>query len=141
MKKVTKAQFIKGLNKALEWEYAATIQYVQHAAMITGPEYDAVAAELIIHANEELAHAVKVAEAIADLGGVPTVKSEKREIAKSSKKMLIQDLAGEELAIRIYKALIKQAESLGEYGIRRAMEDILIQEEEHRRDLLSSLGR
>jgi bacterioferritin len=141
MTKVTKVQFIKGLNKALEWEYAATIQYVQHAAMITGPEYDAVAAELIIHAGEELAHAVKVAEAIADLGGVPTVKAEKREIAKNSKKMLIQDLAGEELAIRIYKNLIVQAEALGEYGIRRAMEDILIQEEEHRRDILSSLGR
>jgi bacterioferritin len=141
MKKVTKNQFIKGLNKALEWEYAATIQYIQHAAVITGPEYDAVAQELIVHANEELAHAVSVAEAIADLGGVPSVGVEKRAVSKNSKRMLEQDLKGEELAIRIYKQLIGQAEGLGEYGIRRILEDILIQEEEHRRDLLSSLGR
>ena len=55
--------------------------------------------------------------------------------------MLEQDLKGEELAIKIYKKLVSQAESLGEYGIRRVLEDILMQEEEHRRDILSSLGR
>jgi len=136
-----KQKFIEGLNKALEWEYAAAVQYVQHAAMVTGPEYDAIAAELIVHANEELGHAVKVAEMIADLDGVPSVKVEKRETAKSSKKMLKQDLAGEELAIKIYKNLIAQAEKLGEYGVRRVLEDILMDEEEHRRDLLSSLGK
>lgn len=137
----TKEEFITGLNKALEWEYAAAIQYIQHAAVITGPEYDAIAKELVVHANEEIAHAISVAEAISDLGGTPTIEPEKREVSPDSKTMLEQDLAGEELAISIYKNLIKQAEELGEYGIRRILEDILMQEEEHRRDLLSSLGR
>jgi bacterioferritin len=41
----------------------------------------------------------------------------------------------------MHKELIAIAEELGEYGMRRALEDILVQEEEHRRDLLSSLGR
>ena len=136
-----KEQFITDLNKALEWEYAAAIQYIQHAAVITGAEYDSISKELIIHANEEIAHAILVANAISDLGGVPTIEVEKREISPESKTMLEQDLAGEELAIKLYKNLIKGADELGEYGIRRVMEDILMQEEEYRRDLMSSLGK
>lgn len=136
-----KEEFIKLLNKALEWEYAAAIQYVQHAAVITGPEYDAIAAELVVHSNEEMAHAVTVSTMISDLDGTPTIDVEKRDISEDAKTMLEQDLAGEELAIKIYKELIEMAEELGEYGLRRGLEDILIQEEEHRRDILSSLGR
>ncbi len=138
---MSKQSFLKKLNKALEWEYASAIQYVQHSAVMTGPEYDSITEELVIHANEELAHAVKVAEAIADLGGTPTIEVEERNISESSKTMLEQDLEGEEIAIKLYKELIKMAEQLQEYGIRRVLEDILMDEEEHRRDLLSSLGK
>ena len=138
---ITNKSFIDGLNKALEWEFAAAVQYVQHAAVITGPEYGSIAKELIVHANEEMAHAVVVSTIISDLGGTPSIDIEKRDTSKEGMKMLEQDLAGEELAITIYKGLIKQAEKLGEYGYRRQLEQILIEEEEHRRDLLSSLGR
>ena len=137
----TKDQFISKLNKALEWEYASAIQYVQHAAMITGAQYDAIAKELIIHSNEEMMHAVKVSEMIADLGGIPTVNVERREVSDVSQKMLEQDLMGEELAIGIYKELIKIAEELEECANRRILEDILMDEEEHRRDLMNTLGR
>lgn len=137
----TKEEFIDKLNKALEWEYASAIQYVQHAAVITGPEYDAIAEELVIHSNEEMAHAVTVSNMISDLGGTPTIDVEERNISDDSKKMLEQDLEGEEIAISLYKELIGIAEELKEYGIRRGLEDILLQEEEHRRDLLGSLGR
>ena len=133
--------FIDELNIALQWEYAAAVQYVQHASVITGAQYDAIAKELIVHSNEEMAHAVMLADAISDLGGTPTADVEKREVSEDSETLLTQDLAGEEYAITMYKKLIKQAEELEEYGIRRILEDILIQEEEHRRDLLSALGR
>lgn len=136
-----KEEFINKLNKALEWEYAAAVQYIQHSSVITGPEYDAIAAELVVHSNEEMAHAVSVSTMIGDLGGTPTIDIEKRDISEDAKTMLEQDLAGEELAINMYKELIGMAEELGEYGLRRGLEDILIQEEEHRRDILSSLGQ
>lgn len=139
--KATKELFIEELNKALEWEYAAAVQYIQHAAVITGAEYDAIAKELEVHANEELAHAIMVSTAISDLGGTPSIEVEKREISGDAKTMLEQDLKGEEHAIFMYKNLIRMAEELQEYGIRRILEDILIQEEEHRRDILSSLGK
>lgn len=138
---LSKEEFIKKLNKDLEWEYAAAIQYIQHAAVITGPEFDAITKELIVHSNEEMMHAQKISELITDLSGVPTVEVEKREVSDDSRAMLEQDLKGEETAIERYKERIKQAEELGEYGIRRILEDILMQEEEHRRDLLGSLGK
>lgn len=137
---VTKEQFIIDLNKALEWEYASAIQYIQHASVITGAQYASIAKELVIHANEEMAHAVLVATIIADLGGVPTIEVEKREVDADSEMMLKQDLQGEEIAIALYKALVKNAEALGEYGIRQTLEGILMQEEEHRRDIMTSLG-
>ncbi|MFH1533934.1 MAG: ferritin-like domain-containing protein [Nitrospirota bacterium] len=138
---ITKEEFIKELNKDLEYEYAAAIQYVQHSSVITGPEYDAIAKELIVHSNEEMAHAISIATAISDLGGTPTIDVDERHVSENSKVMLEQDLEGEETAIRRYKERVMQAEELGEYGIRRVLEDVLMQEEEHRRDILSSLGR
>lgn len=138
---IKKEEFIEELNVDLQWEYAAAIQYIQHAAMITGPEYDAIAEELLVHADEEIGHAKKVADMIADLGGTVTMEVEERKTDDKSQEMLKQDLAGEELAITRYKERIGQAEEMKEYGLRRVLEDILMDEEEHRRDLLSSLGR
>jgi bacterioferritin len=140
MAEVTKEKLIEELNKDLEWEYAAAIQYVQHAAVMTGPEYDSIIKELVIHAQEELAHAVTVAEQVSFLGGVPSIDVENMEVSPDSKTMLEQDLWGEDNAITRYRERIAQAESLGEYGLRRVLEDILMQEEEHKRDIQTALG-
>ncbi len=128
------------LNKDLEWEYAAAIQYVQHASVITGHEYESIQKELIIHSQEEMQYAVMVSEQIDFLGGVPTVDIEQIDVSPESLAMLQQDLKGEDNAIVRYKERIYQAEQLREYGLRRVIEDILIQEEEHKRDLLTVIA-
>ena len=135
--KITKKKLLKELNKDLEWEYSAAIQYVQHASAITGAQYESIQKELIIHSQEEMMHAVMLSDQINFLGGVPTVDVEKRETDSDSLAMLKQDLKGEDNAIDRYKERITQAEALKEYGLRRVLEDILIQEEEHKRDLLT----
>lgn len=134
---ITKEELIKELNKDLEWEYAAAIQYVQHSAVITGAKYESFLKELVLHSQEEMQHALMLSEQIDFLGGIPTVKVEKIGTSPKSLEMLKQDLAGEELAIKRYKERVEQAEELKEYGLRRILEDILIQEEEHKRDLLT----
>lgn len=138
-RKLTRAQLIDELNKDLAKEYAALIQYVQHASVITGPQYDAISAELTIHASEEHQHAVTLSDQIDFLGGLPDVNVADIHISPDSKTMLEQDLDGELDAIARYRARIGQAEMLQEYGLRRALEDILIIEEEHARDLQSAL--
>ncbi len=137
---VSREVLIKELNKDLEWEYAAAVQYVQHAAVLTGAQYESIKKELVIHSQEEMQHAVMLSEQMDFLGGVPTIDIEQRDLAEDARTMLEQDLAGEDNAIARYKARIRQAEELQEYGLRRVLEDILIQEEEHKRDLLDALG-
>lgn len=139
--KITMKKLLSELNKDLEWEYAAAIQYVQHAATINGAQFDSIQKELLIHAQEEMQHAVMLSEQIDFLGGIPTVDVEKREISADSLEMLKQDLIGEENAIARYKERIGQAEALKEYGLRRVLEDILIQEEEHKRDIANALSK
>lgn len=140
-RKATKAQIIDLLNKDLAKEYSALIQYVQHAAVITGPEYDSIAAELAVHSAEEHQHAITLSNQIDFLGGVPAVDVADIHISPDSKTMLEQDLGGERDAIARYRERIAQAEMLQEYGLRRALEDILIIEEEHARDLQSALNQ
>jgi bacterioferritin len=138
---ITKEAVIAELNHDLADEFGAAVQYVQHAATVTGAEYDAISKELIIHSNEEMMHAVSLSNIIGDLGGVPGTDVSERHVSTDSKEMLEQDLAGEEGAIARYKERIAQAEALGEYGVRRLLEDILMMEEEHRRDLANTLGK
>ena len=139
--KITMKKLLAELNKDLEWEYSAAVQYVQHAATINGAQFDSIQKELLIHAQEEMQHAVMLSEQIDFLGGVPTVEVEKREISGDSFEMLRQDLKGEVNAITRYKERIGQAEELKEYGLRRVLEDILIQEEEHKRDIANALSQ
>ena len=136
---ITLNQLLAALNKDLEWEYAAAIQYTQHAAVITGAKYESIRKELLVHAQEEMQHAVLLAEQIDYLGGTPSVDVERREVSQDSLEMLRQDLRGEQHAIDSYKERIAQAEALREYGLRRVLEDILIQEEEHKRDLMTAV--
>jgi len=86
-------------------------------------------------------HAVSLSNQIAYLGGIPTMDVEERETSDDSIELLKQDLKGELTAIEGYKERIAQAEELKLYGLRRALEDILIQEEEHYRDIAFMLGK
>lgn len=139
--KITLKKMLSELNKDLEWEYSAAIQYVQHAAAMHGAQYDSIQKELLIHAQQEMQHAVMLSDQIDFLGGVPTVDVEEREISPDNVEMLKQDLKGEDNAIKRYKARIRQAEELQEYGLRRVLEDILVQEEEHKRDIFNALAK
>ena len=139
--KITMKKLLAELNKDLEWEYAAAIQYVQHAATINGAQFDSIKKELLIHSQEEMQHAVMLSDQIDFLGGVPTVDVENRAVSPDNVEMLKQDLWGENNAISRYKERIGQAEELKEYGLRRVLEDILIQEEEHKRDLNNALSK
>ena len=64
-------QLLERLNKAYASEWLAYYQYWLGAKLIKGPMKNAVAAELTLHATEELSHAVLVADRIIQLGGSP----------------------------------------------------------------------
>lgn len=136
---MTKEELIDLLNKDLTLEYSAAIQYIQHAAKVTGAKYQSIQKELVVHANEEIGHALQIAEQIAYLGGDPTVEVAERYVSDDSTEMLKQDLEGERDAVRRYRERVKQARELGEFGLARVLEEILLMEEEHERDIAGAL--
>lgn len=140
MAKITKKQLIELLNKDLGLEYTAIVQYTQHQGTLKGAMYQSIQKELIIHAQEELAHATILAAQIDYLGGVPTVVMPPAKTSKESVRMLEQDLEGENDAIARYTTRIRQAEDLDLYHLAQQLRTILAMEQEHAMDLEQALG-
>lgn len=138
---ITKEKLIELLNLDLSLEYSAGIQYIQHAAVMTGAQYGDIIKELKIHANEEFGHAMILADQIDYLGGVPTVDIGQIYVSEENVTMLEQDLTGEKDAIKRYKMRIDQAEELKEIALAQQLRLILAVEQEHAMDLMQALGK
>ena len=59
------------LNDALATELVCVLRYKRHYFTADGRESPAIAAEFLVHANEEAAHADLLAQRIVQLGGSP----------------------------------------------------------------------
>jgi bacterioferritin len=138
---ITQKKLIDLLNKDLELEYSAAIQYINHAAVMTGAAYGDIIKELKIHANEEIQHAMTLADQIDYLGGSPSVNVGKILTSDDNVQMLEQDLDGEEDAIKRYKIRVEQAEQLKEFALAQQLRTILAMEQEHAMDLKQALGK
>ncbi len=134
-------KLIELLNNDLELEYSAAIQYINHSAVMRGAAYGDIIKELKVHANEEIQHAMTLADQIDFLGGKPSVNVGNILTSESNDEMLEQDLAGEEDAIKRYKARIEQAEELKEFAFAQQLRNILAMEQEHAMDLRQALGK
>ncbi|MBP3041683.1 ferritin-like domain-containing protein [Bacillaceae bacterium Marseille-Q3522] len=133
-------QIVNGLNLDLAWEYAAGIQYAQHASLLKGAAYFAVAEELAVHSKDEFGHALELSELIQYLGGIPTTQVAPVYTSMDNEEMLRQDLQGEYDAIRRYLQRIQQLEELRMYDSAQKIRDIAVTEQEHAIDLEIALG-
>ncbi|MBN1492659.1 MAG: ferritin-like domain-containing protein [Candidatus Omnitrophica bacterium] len=138
---ITVKKMIDLLNKDLELEYSAAIQYINHSAVMSGASYGDIIKELKIHANEEIQHAMALADQIDYLGGKPSIDVGKIYTADDNVEMLEQDLAGEEDAIKRYKIRVEQAEDMKEYALAQQLRTILAMEQEHAMDIKQALGK
>lgn len=109
---ITKESLVDKLNGDLAREYTAIVQYTQHSGVITGAAYGDIKKEIIIHAGEELQHALTPTDQIDYLGGEPTAKVLPANISDDNKEMLQQDLDGENEAIERYIERIGEAEEM-----------------------------
>ena len=137
---VTRKQLITALNEDLAREYQAIIAYTVYSQVLKGAEYMAIAAELEVHAAEELSHALKIAKHIDYLGGVPTTNTLPVKVSDDPRALLRFDLENENDTVRNYRERVRQCEALQEYGIAEDIREILRQEQEHQIDLATALG-
>lgn len=119
------------LNQDLSDELGSTIQYLHHHWTAEGIDAAAVIDMFEATAREEMKHAEKLAERIVQLGGDPTTTVGKVKKGGNLRKMIEDDLAGEQMAVARYKAHIKRAAAAGDSTTRLLLEEILHDEEEH----------
>ena len=137
---VTRKQLVALLNEDLSREYQAIIAYVVYSQVLKGAAYMNIAAELAVHATEELSHALTIAKLIDYLGGMPTVTPQPVKTSEQAEEMLRFDLENENETIRNYRERVRQCEALGEYAMAEHIRDILVTEQEHQIDLATALG-
>ena len=109
-------KLIQMLNEALSEEWLAYYQYWIGARMMEGPMRSEIEPELLVHADQELNHAVLVVNRIIQLGGTPVLTPEEwykktncgYETPKdpSTRILLNQNIKGEQCAIEVYQKLL-----------------------------------
>lgn len=142
---------VRILNEALATELVCVLRYKYHHYMAAGIHAQSVAAEFLEHAQEEQAHADRIAERITQLDGAPNFSPEGLLSRSHSDyvegedlvDMIKEDLVAERIAIDSYREIVQYLGN-DDPTSRRLMEDILGQEEEHAEDmatLLEQLGK
>jgi len=135
-----KEDLIRALQEDLAREYKAIIQYVIYSQTLNKAQYMDIAAELEKHARQELDHALRIARQLDYFGAYPTHQPKPIEVSDDNEKMLWFDLQAEDETVQNYRERIRQAESLGEYGLAEELREIVRNEQEHQIDLATALG-
>jgi len=133
-------QFIADLNQDLRLEFQSIVQFVQHIATITGPEYTSTVDELKVHLSQELAHTITLAEQVAFLGGTPATTIGEVPPAADSQAALAADLKLESDQLDRYRERVVQAAGLNLPDVGEALRPLLTETQEHVRDLQAALG-
>ena len=128
------------LNEDLSREYQAIIGYVVYSQVLSGAQYMDIAAQLEIHAKQELDHALIISRQIDYLGKMPSVTPKPVRTSEKAEEMLRFDLDNENETIRNYRDRIRQCEALGEYAMAEQIRQIVVQEQDHQIDLATALG-
>lgn len=138
---------VKLLNDALATELVCVLRYKRHYFTANGEASPAIADEFLVHANDESAHADKIAERIVQLGGAPDFNPQSlqgRSHAGYDESLELQamvraNLTAERVAVETYRQMIAL---IGDKDptTRRMLEEILTDEEEHADELKDWLG-
>lgn len=142
-----KEELAKTLNRGLELEHAARIQYLAHAELIKGLGAEKLIERLTEIASDEQKHEEQFRNLVANyLGGEPTMGLAETHRAKDIKEILEVNLKDEKAAIDFYKQtyrkVIDNKESL-QYEfetLEHEIRHIIIDEEEHVVELSLLLG-
>ena len=132
------------LNKAFADEWLAYYQYWLGAKVVKGPMKEAVIAELLQHAADELRHADMVTTRIIQLGGTPATSPkiwyDFTNCGYDAPEdpyvltLLEQNIKGEQCAIGVYNAMLAETRELDPVNYNMAVQ-ILQDEVEHEEDL------
>jgi bacterioferritin len=128
-------ELIEGLNVDLAAEYQAVIMYRTYASLVSGPYRQDLRAFFESEIPDELGHAAFLADKIVALGGIPTTQVSPIPFTDDNRKMLENALAAEIDTIDRYTRRLDQAEQLGEIAVKIQLENLIVDESQHRDDI------
>lgn len=142
-----KKELVKMLNRALELEHAARIQYLAHAELVKGEVAEKIIERLKEIASDEQKHEDKFRNLIGNyLGGEPAMSLAETHRAQTVKEILEVNLKGEKDAIDYYKQVYKKVVA-GKEDLRYEFETlehdirhVITDEQEHVAELSLLLG-
>jgi len=138
---ITRERLAELLNEDLSREYQAIIGYVVYSQVLKGAQYMNIADQLMLHAKQELDHALIIARQVDYLGKMPTVTPQPVRTSEKATEMLRFDLENEGETIRNYRDRVRQCEELGEFAMAEQIRGILVNEQDHQIDLATALGK
>jgi bacterioferritin len=105
-----KADLLKMLNKALELEHAARIQYLIHAEQIKGADAEKIIERLTEIAGDEQKHEGMFRNLIGSyLGGIPSMNIAETHSAENREGIFRVNIKDEKTAIDFYKQIYRKA--------------------------------
>ncbi len=126
------------LNRALEMEHQANIQYLSHAQIPVGEISEVIIKRLEEIAGDERGHADKLRDLIGDyLDGVPAITMTKARNASTIKEILKENIEDEKKAVEFYTAILKKIVEmkadlpLNYFKLEHDVRHILMEEQEH----------
>jgi bacterioferritin len=133
---------VRLLNDALATELTCVLRYRRHYFTARSIAAAAVADEFLVHANDELRHADKIAERIVQLGGEPDFHPDRLlershadyDEALELPAMIRANLVAERVAVEAYRQMIALVADK-DPTTRRLLEEVLADEEEHADEL------
>ena len=127
-------ELIDGLNTDLAAEYQAVVMYRTYASLVSGPYRQDLRAFFEGEIPDELGHAGFLADKIVALGGVPTTDVPPVALG-DNRQMLENALAAEIDTIQRYTIRLAQAEEAGEIAVKVQLENLIVDESQHRDDI------
>jgi len=131
-------EVIDVLNKALSLEHAATMQYQQHALLVSGLWRKVFADFFASQSRSSQDHALKFGQKIVALGGLPTVEVATVHQSTDLEEMLRQNLELERETMKAYLEAHALAE--GDIALRAMLESHIDSEQRDIEELEMYLG-
>ncbi len=142
------SEICKLLNDALATEWVCVLRYKRHYFTASGLTSTPIADEFLVHANEEMTHADRLAERIVQLGGEPMLdpaqllshSHAEYDDSLDLNSMIRANLVAERVAVEVYRQMIQ---IIGDKDptTTKLLQEILADEEEHADELSDWLDR
>lgn len=133
--KGSRKELLKGLNQDLAAEFQAVIMYRLFASLVTGPYRGELQKFFEAEIPDELGHAQFLTDKIISLGGTPTSEPAPVTLSRDNREMFEIALKAEMDAIARYTERMEQAEALGEIGLKVQLEDLIVDETNHKEEI------